>query len=174
MFWERILTSISNIDEKRYESTLPDTCIRDRRNSMIFVLNKDKKPLSPCHESVARKLLKDGKAVIHKKYPFTIRLKELKTTENDSNFRLKIDYGSRHTGLAILNESKVIWLAQIHHKTNIKKNMDSRRAMRRTRRNRKTRYRQARFNDRKRKEGWCQRRFNFPHFGRFKFPHLLI
>ena len=53
---------------------------------MIFVLNKDKKPLSPCHESVARKLLKDGKAVIHKKYPFTIRLKELKTTENDSNF----------------------------------------------------------------------------------------
>ncbi len=121
---------------------------------MIFVLNKDKKPLSPCHESVARKLLKDGKAVIHKKYPFTIRLKELKTTENDSNFRLKIDYGSRHTGLAILNESKVIWLAQIHHKTNIKKNMDSRRAMRRTRRNRKTRYRQARFNNRKRKEGW--------------------
>jgi 5-methylcytosine-specific restriction endonuclease McrA len=81
-------------------------------------------------------------------------LKELKTTENDSNFRLKIDYGSRHTGLAILNESKVIWLAQIHHKTNIKKNMDSRRAMRRTRRNRKTRYRQARFNNRKRKEGW--------------------
>ena len=110
---------------------------------MIFVLNKDKKPLSPCHESVARKLLKDGKAVIHKKYPFTIMLKELKTTENDSNFPLKIDYGSRHTGLAILNESKVIWLAQIHHKTNIKKNMDSRRAMRRTRRNRKTRYRQV-------------------------------
>jgi len=35
---------------------------------MIFVLNKNKKPLSPCHESVARKLLKDGKAVIHKKH----------------------------------------------------------------------------------------------------------
>jgi len=121
---------------------------------MIFVLNKDKKPLDPCHESVARKLLKDGKAVIHKKYPFTIRLKELKTTESNSNFRLKIDYGSRHTGLAILKDSKVIWLAQIHHKTNIKKNMDSRRAMRRTRRCRKTRYRQARFNNRKRREGW--------------------
>ena len=26
---------------------------------MIFILNKDKKPLSPCHESVARKLLKE-------------------------------------------------------------------------------------------------------------------
>ena len=121
---------------------------------MIFVLNKNKQPLSPCHSAVARKLLKAGKAVIHKKYPFTIRLKELKTSENKAEFRLKIDYGSRHTGLAILNGSKVIGLAQIHHKTSIKSNMDSRRAMRRTRRNRKTRYRKPRFNNRKRKERW--------------------
>jgi activator of 2-hydroxyglutaryl-CoA dehydratase len=118
---------------------------------MIFVINKNKKPLNPCHPAVARKLLKTGKAVIHKKYPFTIRLKELKTSENKTEFILKIDYGSKHTGLAILNGSNVIWLAQIHHKTNIKKDMDSRRAMRRTRRNRKTRYRQARFLNRKRK-----------------------
>ena len=121
---------------------------------MIFVLNKNKKPLSPCHESVARKLLKDGKAVIHKKYPFTIRLKELKTTENNCNFRLKIDYGSRHTGLAILSGSNVLWTAQIHHRTNIVGNLKSRRELRRNRRNRKTRYRQARFNNRKRKDGW--------------------
>ncbi|AKB74950.1 HNH endonuclease [Methanosarcina lacustris Z-7289] len=121
---------------------------------MIFVLNKNKQPLSPCHSAVARKLLKSGKAVIHKKYPFTIRLKELKTSENKAEYRLKIDYGSRHTGLAILNGSKVIGLAQIHHKTSIKSNMDSRRAMRRTRRNRTTRYRKPRFNNRKRKEGW--------------------
>jgi len=121
---------------------------------MIFVLNKNKKPLSPCHESVARKLLKDGKAVIHKKYPFTIRLKELKTTENNCNFQLKIDYGSRHTGLAILSGSNVLWTAQIHHRTNIVGNLKSRRELRRNRRNRKTRYRQARFNNRKRKDGW--------------------
>ncbi len=50
-------------------------------------LNKDKKPLSPCHESVARKLLKDGKAVIHKKYPFTIRLKDLK------KLKINLDFG---------------------------------------------------------------------------------
>jgi len=121
---------------------------------MIFVLNKNKQPLSPCHSAVARKLLKTGKAVIHKKYPFTIRLKELKASENKAVFRLKIDYGSRYTGLAILNGSKVIWLAQILHKINIKSNMDSRRSLRRSRRNRKTRYRKARFLNRKRKEGW--------------------
>jgi len=121
---------------------------------MIFVLNKNKQPLSPCHSAVARKLLKTGKAVIHKKYPFTIRLKELKYSENKGEFRLKIDYGSRYTGLAILNNYNIIFLAQIYHKTNIKKNMDSRRALRRSRRNRKTRYRKPRFNNRKRKEGW--------------------
>jgi len=120
---------------------------------MIFVLNKNKQPLNPCHSAVARKLLKTGKAVVHKKYPFTIRLKELKASKNQ-DFRLKIDYGSRYTGLAIINNSKVIWLAQIYHKTNIKSNMDSRRTLRRARRNRKTRYRKARFNNRKRKEGW--------------------
>ncbi|MFJ1465869.1 RRXRR domain-containing protein, partial [Clostridioides difficile] len=45
---------------------------------MVFVLNKNKKPLTPCHFAVARKLLKQGKAVVHKQFPFTIRLKELK------------------------------------------------------------------------------------------------
>src|SRR5450759_4574673 len=110
---------------------------------MIFVLNKNKKPLDPCYESVARKLLKDGKAVIYKKYPFTIRLKELKTTESNGNFRLKIDYGSRHTGLAVLKGSDVIWTSQLHHKTNIVNNLKSRRELRRNRRTRKTRYRQA-------------------------------
>ena len=121
---------------------------------MVFVLNKNKKPLSPCHEAVARKLLKSGKAVIHKKFPFTIRFKELKVAKNQLEFRLKIDYGSRHTGMALLDGANVLWMAQLHHKTNIKKNMDSRRAMRNTRRNRKTRYRKPRFMNRKRREGW--------------------
>ncbi len=125
---------------------------------MVFVLNKNKKPLSPCHRAVARKLLKQKKAVIHKKYPFTIRLKELKEVEekedeNKPEYRLKIDYGSRYTGLSILNGNNVLWLAELHHKTNIKNKMDKRRGHRRFRRN-KLRYRKPRFNNRKRKEGW--------------------
>lgn len=121
---------------------------------MIFVLNKNKKPLSPCHEAVARKLLKSGKAVVHKNYPFTIRLKKTKESRDNSEFRLKIDYGSRHTGIAILKDSIVVWMAQLHHKTGIKKDLDERRSMRRNRRNRNTRYRKPRFMNRKRKEGW--------------------
>lgn len=123
---------------------------------MVFVLNKNKKPLNPCHPAKARKLLKQGKAVVHKKYPFTIRLKELKEDDkNDNEYRLKIDYGSRHTGFAIIkNNKEVVWLAEIHHKTNIKKKMDDRRAFRRRRRNKNLRYRKPRFNNRKRKQGW--------------------
>ena len=52
---------------------------RERRKSMVFVLDTNRKPLSPCHPAVARKLLKEGKARIFKKYPFTIILnKEVK------------------------------------------------------------------------------------------------
>lgn len=102
---------------------------------MVFVLNKNKKPLSPCNEAVARKLLKENKAIIHKRYPFTIRLKELKQIENSNQeYRLKIDYGSRYTGLAILNNENVVWLAQLWHKTNIKSKLDARRGHRRFRR----------------------------------------
>lgn len=125
---------------------------------MIFVLNKNKKPLSPCSNAVARKLLKQGKAVIHKRYPFTIRLKELKKTTEENNkeqeYRLKIDYGSRYTGLAILNNNNVLWLAQLWHKTDIKSKLDARRGHRRFRRN-KLRYRKARFLNRgNKKKKW--------------------
>lgn len=122
---------------------------------MIFVLDTNKKPLAPCHEAVARKLLKQGKAAIYKRFPFTIILKK-SVDESDvkSTYRLKIDYGSRHTGLAILRNDEVIWLGQIEHRTNIKEKLDQRRAFRRSRRNRKTRYRKPRFLNRRRKEGW--------------------
>lgn len=122
---------------------------------MVFVLDANKKPLSPCHEAVARKLLKQGKAAIFKKYPFTIILKKsVEDTKNKQEYRLKIDYGSKHTGLAILQNNNVIWLAQIDHRTDIKKKLDDRRMFRSNRRNRRTRYRKPRFLNRKRKEGW--------------------
>ena len=122
---------------------------------MVFVLNKNKQPLNPCHPSKARKLLRQGKAIIHKKYPFTIRLKYMvDTTNNTQEYRIKLDPGSKTTGISIVKNKEVVFLAEIHHKTDIKSKMDSRRSFRRGRRNRKTRYRKARFLNRKRQEGW--------------------
>lgn len=133
---------------------------------MIFVLDKNKKPLHPCHPAKARKLLRDKKAVVHRKHPFTIRLKEQRMAKDEKNieevgeqkqteYRLKIDYGSRHTGLAILkNNEVVVWLAQLQHKTNIKSKLEKRSAHRRRRRSANLRYRKPRFENRKREKGW--------------------
>ena len=117
----------------------------------VFVLDRHKKPLMPCTEKRARKMLEAGRAVIHRMYPFTIRLKD-RTVEGSSlqPLRLKIDPGSKDTGLAVIREKSqeegaVIWLCNLHHKAGIKDKLDSRRAIRRSRRNRKTRYRAPRF-----------------------------
>jgi 5-methylcytosine-specific restriction endonuclease McrA len=126
---------------------------------MVFVLDKHKKPLMPCSEKRARKLLENGRAVIHRLGPFTIRIKDRTVEESKLQpLRLKLDPGSKETGIAVINEEfdcgKVIFLGEIHHKKGIKSKLDSRRALRRSRRNRKTRYRKARFLNRKRKKGW--------------------
>jgi len=124
---------------------------------MVFVLNHDKSPLAPCHPARARQLLRDGKAAIWRKYPFAIilvRQKEAEETEEPPEYRLKVDYGSKHTGLAILLGSKVIWLGQLNHRTNIKSLMDKRRGYRHRRRNKNLRHRKPRFRNRVRPEGW--------------------
>lgn len=122
----------------------------------VLVVDKNKKPLNPCHPARARKFLKEGRAVVLRRYPFTILLKD---TEEDSGgkpeYRLKLDPGSKTTGIAILKEDKVIWAAELNHRGfSISQSLESRRSLRRGRRNRHTRYRQPRFNNRKRPEGW--------------------
>lgn len=132
----------------------------ESKENMVFVLDKRKKPVMPCSEKRARLLLERGRAVVHKMNPFTIRLKDRVVKESQLQpLRLKIDPGSKKTGIAVINEAesdfgKVIYLGEIHHKKGIKSKLDSRRALRRNRRNRKTRYRKARFLNRKRYKGW--------------------
>jgi len=121
----------------------------------VFVLDSSKKPLNPTHPAKARKLLKMGKAAVFKRYPFTIILKEEVVEPNNQELRIKIDPGSRTTGLAILRDEVVLWAAEITHKGfQIRDVLTSRRQLRRSRRNRKTRYRQPRFNNRCRYDGW--------------------
>jgi len=122
---------------------------------MVFVLDKHKKPLMPCSEKRARQMLEKQRAVIHKMFPFTIRLKDRTQEESKlQDIRLKLDPGAKTTGVAILTNENVILLGELQHKTTIKKNLESRRALRRGRRNRKTRYRKPRFLNRKRNKGW--------------------
>jgi 5-methylcytosine-specific restriction endonuclease McrA len=120
----------------------------------VFVVDANRKPLTPCKPSLARKLLKVGKAKVFRLYPFTILLKK-EVTEDPQPVTLKIDPGSKVTGLAILLDSSLIWVAELTHRPQaIKTSLESRRSLRRGRRSRHTRYRQARFLNRTKPKGW--------------------
>ncbi len=120
----------------------------------VFVLDTNKKPLNPVHPGQARRLLKEGKAAVFRRYPFTIILKE-EVTKSSKNITLKLDPGSKFTGIALVQNNQVIWGAELQHRgQQIKDSLTSRRQLRRGRRGRKTRYRQPRFLNRKRPEGW--------------------
>ena len=95
----------------------------------------------------ARILIRKKLAVIHKVYPFTIRLRDNSCVSKDRAYTVKIDPGSKHTGIAIVDDKdQVVMLAEIEHRGHIiKKDLDSRRNARKSRRQRKTRYRPARF-----------------------------
>ena len=120
--------------------------------SKVFVLDSYYKPLDPVHPGWARKLLSSGKAAVFKHYPFTIILKREVTSPDVEPLRLKIDPGSRTTGLAIVNDAsgEVVWAGELEHRgQSIKKSLESRRAVRHARRQRKTRYRQPRYDNRR-------------------------
>jgi 5-methylcytosine-specific restriction endonuclease McrA len=128
---------------------------KPKMSNFVFIIDNDKRPLDPIHPGQARQLLKQKKAAIYRKFPFTLILKESRPDAPVSALEVKIDPGSKTTGLAILNGSKVIWAAELTHRGNaIKDALLSRRQLRRGRRNRKTRYRQARFLNRARPDGW--------------------
>ena len=122
---------------------------------LVYVINKHGKPLMPCKPRKARILLRDGKAKVVRKVPFTIQLKY-----GSSGYRqpvnLGIDAGSKHIGVSATTESDVLYESDVELRNDIVDLLSSRRESRRTRRNRKTRYRKPRFLNRVRtkKQGW--------------------
>ena len=111
---------------------------------MVYVLNKNGKSLMPCKNVVARLLLKEGKAKVKRKCPFTIQLK-YNSSEYTQEVILGQDTGSKTIGTACIANGEVLYQSQTKLRIDIKSKMDSRRQTRRFRRNRKTRYRKARF-----------------------------
>lgn len=120
----------------------------------VFVLDTNKVPQEPVRPVEARLLLSQGKAAVFRRFPFTIILKDVGTEEVPS-VQLKVDPGSRTTGIALVQGDKVIFAAELSHRGQaIKDALESRRAVRRGRRQRHTRYRQSRFLNRTRPKGW--------------------
>ena len=136
----------------------------------MFVLDKRKRPLMPCSEKRARLLLERKRARVHRLVPFTIRLVD-RTVETSvvQPVRIKIDPGSRTTGLALVRESEevdadtgevqrsahVLFLAELVHRGDaIRAALRRRAAFRRRRRCANLRHRQPRLDNRTRRNGW--------------------
>jgi len=116
---------------------------------MVYVLSKDNKPLMPCTSVIARLLLKQGKAKVNRKEPFTIKL-TYETTEYTQSLTLGVDTGSGTMGTAVSTDNgKIIYMAKVVIRNDISNKLKQRASYRRNRRSRKTRYRKARWLNRK-------------------------
>jgi len=121
---------------------------------LVYVLNRDGQPLMPTGRcGKVRRLLRDKKAKAVKRCPFTIQLLYEAET-NTQPITLGVDAGSKHIGVSAATEDKVLYEADVELRDDIVKLLSARREQRSARRNRKTRYRKPRFNNRKRTDGW--------------------
>src|SRR5689334_23363375 len=105
--------------------------------SKVFVLDTNKQPLNPVHPGRARILLSSGKAAVYRRYPFTLILKRSVEQPVIAPLRLKLDPGSKTTGLAIVNDAsgEVVTAFELTHRGQaIKAALDERRRVRHSRR----------------------------------------
>lgn len=112
---------------------------------MVYVLSQDGKPLMPCSNPIARLLLKQGKAKVKKREPFTIKL-TYETTNYIQNLTLGVDTGSGTIGAAVSKDNgDIVYMSEVIVRNDIADKMTQRATYRRNRRNRKTRYRKPRW-----------------------------
>lgn len=117
---------------------------------MVYVLNIDGQPLMPTtRHGKVKHLLKDGKAKVVKRCPFTIKL--LYETPNcTQDLTLGVDTGSGTIGTAVsTDDGEIVYMSEVVVRNDITDKMTQRAKYRRNRRSRKTRYRKARWLNRK-------------------------
>ena len=126
------------------------------RTNFVFVLDTNRNMLDPCHPAVARKLMRQGRAREFRRYPEVIILDKHVPDAQPQPLTLKIDPGSNVTGFALLTaQGQVVWAAELTHRGQaISASLTSRAQVRRSRRQRTTRYRKARFHYRTKEKGW--------------------
>ena len=116
----------------------------------VYILNKNDKALMPCKPRKARLLLKEGKAKVVNRTPFTIQLR-YGSSGYTQQVNLGVDAGSKYIGLSATTQKRELFKATVELRQDIPKLLESRRSLRRSRRTRKLRYRPARFNNRGKK-----------------------
>lgn len=119
----------------------------------VFVLSKEGKPLMPTTPRRARLWLKEKRARVVRQEPFTVRLR-FATKTHVQRVVVGVDTGSKDVGIAATTNGEVVFQAEVHLRDDIVQKMVQRRQYRRNRRGHKTRYRKARYDNRRRPDGW--------------------
>lgn len=121
----------------------------------VYVLNMHGEPLMPCSPRKARLLLKEGKARVVKHTPFVIKLLH-GSVGYKQPVVLGIDAGSKHVGLSACTKDRELYKEELAPRNDVVELLSARRQYRRSRRNRKPRYRAPRFNNRvhSKHKGW--------------------
>jgi 5-methylcytosine-specific restriction endonuclease McrA len=125
--------------------------------SRILIVDQHRRPLMPTTPARARLLLKSRKAAILRRFPLVLILKKARPEAVVEPLRVKLDPGSKTSGIAVVNDrsASVLWAAELTHRSQaIHTALAKRRAARQSRRSRHTRYRAARFSNRRRPTGW--------------------
>ena len=123
---------------------------------MVYILSKNGTPImSTKNHAKVRLLLKYGKAKVVKRTPFTIQLLSASKTYKQ-DITLGVDAGSKHVGLSATTSKQELFVAELQPRNDVVELLSSRRELRRSRRNRKTRYRKTRFLNRvkSKHKGW--------------------
>jgi len=130
----------------------------------VFVVDQQQMPLMPCSEKRARLLLARKRAVVHRRIPFVIRLKDRTCQQSEVQpVALKLDPGSKTSGMAVVriehgDEGEVhhaLHLVNLSHRgQEVHKALQQRAGYRRRWRSANLRYRQARYANRRRALGW--------------------
>ena len=113
---------------------------------LVYVLRQNGQPFMPTERfGKVRRLLKEGKAKVVRREPFTIKLLYEPKTDVVQECYCGVDTGSKHVGVAVVGNDKVLYQSQTELRDDIKRKMDRRRDFRKSRRFKKTRYRKSRF-----------------------------
>ena len=121
---------------------------------MVYVISHTGKALMPTsHHGKVKHLLRDGKARVVRREPFTIQLL-YENTEYTQPVTLGVDAGTGHVGLSATTEKTELFAAEVTIRRDIQGLLAARREVRKTRRNHRTRYRAPRFDNRRKPDGW--------------------
>ena len=96
------------------------TMSKPQKKIMVYVLNMRGEPLMPCSPAKARKLLKDKKAIVKRKYPFTIQLK-VASGGNRQPITLGVDPGYTYVGLSASTEKAELYAAEAQLRSDVSK-----------------------------------------------------